>query len=44
MVNHVKILDKIPDDIFNAAYNEILQIGFENNICFGKEKTSPNMS
>lgn len=30
MVNHVKILDKIPNDIFNAAYNEVLQIDWNN--------------
>ena len=30
MVNHVKILDKRPDDIFNAAYNEVLQIDWNN--------------
>jgi hypothetical protein len=30
MFNHVKILDKIPDDIFNAAYKEVLQIDWNN--------------
>ena len=30
MVNHVKILDRIPDNIFNAARNEVLQIDWKN--------------
>jgi hypothetical protein len=30
MVNHVKILDKIPSDIFNAAQEEVLKIDWNN--------------
>jgi hypothetical protein len=42
MVNHVKILDKIPNDIFNAARNEVLKIDW-NNLLLPDRRSESNV-